>query len=80
MDIQTLTAFFMLCTIINGGIFALWGVFFIVAPELVYGIQTKWFPIPRETYNLVIYSFLGFFKIVYLVFNVVPFVALLIIG
>ncbi len=37
-------------------------------------------PIPRETFNVVIYSFLGFFKIVYLVFVVVPFVALLIVG
>ena len=80
MNIQTLTLFFMWCTIINGGIFVLWGIFFILAPELVYRIQTRWFPIPRETYNLVIYSFLGLFKILYLVFNVVPFVALLIIG
>jgi hypothetical protein len=35
---------------------------------------------PRETFNVVIYSFLGLFKIVFLVFNVVPWVALLIIG
>jgi hypothetical protein len=52
----------------------------IVAPGLVYRTQSKWFPLPRETFNVVIYSFLGLFKIVFLVFNVVPYVALLIVG
>ena len=39
----------------------------------------KWFPIPRETFNVAIYSLLGFYKIVILVFNLVPYVALLIV-
>lgn len=80
MDIQLLTKFFMWCTIINGALFSLWTIMCIFAPDLVYRTQNKWFPIPRETYNVVIYSFLGLFKIIYLIFNVVPFVALLIIG
>ncbi len=80
MDIQTLTRFFMWCTIINGGVFILWTVFCVFAPDLVYRTQRLWFPIPRETFDVVIYSFLGLFKIVFLVFNVVPYVALLIVG
>jgi hypothetical protein len=51
-----------------------------LAPDLVYRTQIKWFPIPRETFNVVFYSFLGLFKIVFLVFNVVPYVVLLIVG
>lgn len=80
MDIQTLTTFFMWCTIINGALLSLWITMFMFAPDLVYRTQSKWFPIPRETYNLVMYSFLGLFKIFFLVFNVVPYVALRIIG
>ena len=80
MDIQTLTTFFMWCTIINGSLLVLWFTMFIFAPDLVYRTQCKWFPIPRETFNVVMYSFLGLFKIVFLVFNVVPYVALLIVG
>jgi len=80
MDIQTLTKFFMWCTIINGGILILWTAFSVLAPDLVYRTQSKWFPIPRETFNVVFYAFLGLFKIFLLVFNVVPYVALLIIG
>ena len=80
MDIQTLTAFFLWCTIINGALLVLWTIICMFAPDLVYRTQNKWFPLPRETFNVVIYSFLGLFKIVFLVFNVVPYVALLIVG
>ena len=80
MDIQTLTTFFMWCTIINGAMFVLWATICMFAPDLVYRTQSKFFPIPRETFNVIIYSFLGLFKIFVLLFNVVPYVALLIIG
>lgn len=80
MGIETLTAFFMWCSIINGGILTLWTAFFLFAPDLVYRIQYRWFPIQRESYNVVMYSFLGLFKILFLMFNVVPFAALLIVG
>ena len=80
MDIQTLTQFFMWCTIINGALLLLWASVSMLAPDLVYRTQYKWFPIPRETFTVVFYSFLGLFKIVFLVFNLVPYVALLIVG
>ena len=80
MDIQTLTTFFMWCTIINGALLLFWTLMCMFGPDLVYRTQSKWFPFPRETFNVVIYSFLGLFKIVFLVFNVVPYVALLIVG
>jgi hypothetical protein len=80
MDIQTATDFFMWCTIINGTLVVFWVTMCVLASDLVYRMQRVFFPIPRETFNVVIYSFLGLFKIVYLVFNVVPFVALLIVG
>lgn len=80
MDIQALTTFFMWCTIINGGILTLWTLLCMFAPELVYRTQSIWFPIPRETFNVILYSFLGLFKIAFLVFSAVPYIALLIVG
>jgi hypothetical protein len=80
MDIQTLTNFFMWCTIINGGLLLLWTGISLLAPDLVYRTQNRWFPMPRETFTVVFYSFLGLFEIVFLVFNLVPYVALLIVG
>ena len=80
MDIQILTNFFKWCTLINGCIFFLWAVFLLLAPDFTYRVQNKVFPISRSIYDVVIYSFFGFFKVIYLVFNVVPYIALMIIG
>ena len=80
MNIETLTSFFMWCSIINLGLFTLWIVCFKCAPDWTYRMQRMWFPISRETYQTVVYAFLASFKIVVLVFNVVPWVALRIIG
>jgi len=80
MDIQMLTRFFMWCTILNGGLLILSFLFCAFAGDWVHRMHSIWFPMPRETFNVVIYSFIGLFKIVFLVFNVAPWVALLIIG
>lgn len=80
MDIPTLTTFFMWCTILNGGLFLFWSGFAILAPDLVYRIQSSLFPIPRESYDKILFAYLGLFKIIFLVFNAVPYVALLIMG
>ena len=80
MNIQSLTTFFMWCTIFNGALFVLWATMCIAAPNLVYRTQRIWFPIPRETFNVILYAFLGAFKIALLFFNLVPYLALLIIA
>jgi len=80
MDIQILTTFFMWCTIINGILLIVWSAMCILAPDLVYRTQNRWFPIPRESFDIIIYSFLGLFKIIFFVFNLVPYVTLLIIS
>ncbi|MES9964886.1 MAG: DUF6868 family protein [Candidatus Sedimenticola sp. 20ELBAFRAG] len=80
MDMDSLTALFMWCTIINGGLLLTWTLAVILAPDLVYRTQSLWFSISRERFDLVIYCFIGLFKILFLVFNLVPYLALLIIA
>ncbi len=80
MDIPTLTSFFMWCTIINGALLVFGTIMCMLVPDLVYRKHSKFFPIPRETFNVVIYSFLGLFKVFFVVFNVTPYVVLLIMG
>ena len=80
MSIQKLVAFFMWCTIINGGLLVFSIIIGISGLDLVYNVQGKLFQIPREALNVAYYSFLGLYKIIWLVFNAVPYVALLIIN
>lgn len=79
MNIQQITDFFMWCSIINGCLLILWTIFIMFTPDLVYRTQNRWFPIPRATFDTLIYGFLGLFKIFFLVFNLIPYLALLII-
>ncbi len=76
MDLQILTTFFMWCTIINGSIMIFWALLLVFTPDYIYHMQSKWFPVPRETFNIIMYAFLGLFKIVFIVFNLIPYIAL----
>ena len=80
MDIATVRAFFMWCTILNGGLLILSFLFCTFAGDWVYRMHSKWYPISRDAFNVVIYSFIGLFKIFVLMFNLVPYVALVIAG
>jgi hypothetical protein len=70
----------MWCTILNGGILLLWTGVWLLAPEWLYGVQRNWFPLSRDAYTVAMYGFIGFFKILFLTFNVVPFIALSIVA
>jgi hypothetical protein len=80
MDMQTLETFFMWCTIINGGLLVYSAIFLTFAPNWIYKVQSKWYPISREAFNVIIYSFLGLYKLFFITFNVVPYIALRIMG
>ncbi len=79
MSAETLTQFFMWCVVINGLLLMVWTFSCVVIPDTVYNLQSRWFPMSREHYNITMYSFLGLFKVIYIVFNVVPWIALLLV-
>ncbi len=80
MDIVTVRAFFLWCTVINGVLLVLSFLICAFAGDWVYRMHSRWFPISRESFNVAIYGFLGLFKMFVLGFNLVPYVALAIVG
>jgi hypothetical protein len=80
MDIESIRAFLMWCTILNVTLLVLSSLICLCAADWVYRIHGKWFSISRENFNVAIYSFLGLYKILVFVFNLIPYVALLIVG
>jgi len=61
-------------------IYALTAIMSIFARDFMYGLHKKWFEMSRETFNIVIYSYLGLFKILLILFLLVPYLALLVIN
>ncbi len=80
MVIEMLIRFFMWCTILNMGFMLVSFVMVTFMGDIAYRIHTKVFPMPRETFNVVIYSSIGLYKILVFVFNIVPWIALTIVG
>ena len=80
MDIGTLTRFFMWCTIINLGLLILTSVMCIFCADFSFRMNHRFFSISREAFNVAMVCFIGIFKIFVIVFNLVPYVVLLIIG
>ena len=80
MVIQMLTQLFMWCTGLNVVLCTLTGVLCMCASDWMYGIHRKLFSVSRETFNTAVYGFLGFYKVHIMVFNVIPYIVLLIVG
>jgi hypothetical protein len=78
MTTETLTTFFMWCTIINGGLMVLSFLLCMALKNVIATMHGKLFGIAPEAVKTAIYGYLGLFKILWLVLNVVPYVALLI--
>jgi len=67
------------CSLIN---VALVSISFLLLTSMrpwVYKIHSKWFPIPEPQFNAIAYSFLGAYKMLVFVFNIVPWVAVCIV-
>jgi len=77
MNVQTLTAFLMWCTIINFVLMCLAFLILAFARDWAYRMHCKWFPLPRPTFDVIAYGFLGLYKFMFFFFNVIPYVALL---
>lgn len=80
MDIISLRSFFKWCTIINGSLLILSILGSVLLPDMALEIHSKLFQIPREAVSEIIYTLLGMYKIFWLVLNLVPYIALIIIA
>jgi hypothetical protein len=80
MDIATVKAFFLWCTILNGAMLGLSSIMCIFFSDFSYRMNHRLFSISREAFNTLLCSFIALYKIFVLAFNLVPYIALAIIG
>jgi hypothetical protein len=68
------------CIVINWILLAWWLLFFILAHDWMYRIHGKWFNLSVEKFDAIHYSGMAIFKTAIFVFNLVPYLALRIVG
>lgn len=80
MTIDIIRNVLLLCSVINIGLFIVAALIFCFGRDFVYRIHGRWYKVPEESFNTVFYASMLFYKICILVFNIVPYLALRIVG
>lgn len=80
MDITTLKAFFLWCTIVNAALLLLSSLACIFFGDFSYRMNNKFFSISRQEFNVILVSFIALYKIFVMAFNLVPYIALVIVA
>ena len=80
MSMEAVSAFLGWCTIINVGIFIWWFLFVTLAHDFTYRCHRKLVNISVETFDAIHYGGMAVFKFGVLLFNLVPYLALKIVG
>ena len=78
MDTATMIQFFKCCSIINVSILIISSIVWSLFSDFTYNVNNKLFSLglSKEEHNQIIYKTIGYYKIVIIVFNVVPYFAL----
>ncbi|MGH1486130.1 MAG: DUF6868 family protein [Cellvibrionaceae bacterium] len=79
MEIDILIRFLGWCSIINIGVLLYWAVFLIFAPEWTYRYTARFLEVSRERFNEIHFNLIGVFKILVIIFNIIPYFSLKII-
>jgi len=80
MELELLRAFFGWYTVLALAVFGVSVLFCALAPDWVYRVQSRFFPLPRPAFDVAIYSFIGAMKLLVLFTGLLPYLALRIIG
>ena len=78
MDIYVLKEFFGWMTLVNLGFYTWTAVLCICCQGLVTRISGKIFGVGEETNKAILYGYVGAYKLLFIVFNLVPWIALVI--
>ena len=80
MTIEATRQFFLTCTLINMAMLMSWFGLFVVGHEWMRGLHGKWFKLSDESFDAIHYAGMAFYKLSIFLFNLVPYIALLLLN
>jgi ABC-type branched-subunit amino acid transport system permease subunit len=80
MTIEVTRTFLLWCTVIDYGVLVVWFLVFVFAHDWIQSVHGRWFRLSREQFDALHYAGMSVFKIGIILFNLVPFVVLSIVG
>ena len=79
MLLEEITTVLGWCTALNYSLLLLWFLLFVTARGWLYGIHSRWFTISDAHFDAIHYAGMALYKIAWVLFNLVPYVALRIV-
>jgi len=76
MDLEQIRTLLGWCTVLNTGLLLFWVVFFIFGQSFIHQVHGRMFAISATTMNTIHYCGMGFYKVLIVVFNLIPYIAL----
>ena len=64
------------CSVINMMILLVWFLAFVFARNLVFKMHTRWFRISEERFDEIHYTMMGYYKLAWFLFNLLPYLVL----
>jgi hypothetical protein len=80
MNIEIVRNFILWCIAINYGVILVWFIFFKFVHNWIYRFHGRWFRLTVEQFDSIHYAAMAIYKIGILLFNLVPYVALCMVG
>ena len=80
MSIAVVRDVLLWCTVLNYGVLLVWFLFFLLAHDWIYGLHRRWFHLSIDQFDTLHYAGMALYKIGILLFNLVPYIALHMVG
>jgi hypothetical protein len=80
MNVEFARSFLGWCTIINYTILIVWFIAFMAARDSLHRLHQRWFRLSNEQLDAVHYGGMAIYKLGIMLFNLVPYIALRIVG
>ena len=80
MTLEEIRAALGWCTLINWAMLLWWWLMLWLARDFVFRMHSKWFKLSKESFDAMHYAGMGLFKVAIVLFNLVPYLALRIVG
>ncbi len=68
------------CAVINIALLLWWFLFFVLGHDLMYRVHSRLFKMPVQTFDTFHYAGLAVYKVLIMVFNLAPYLAIRIVG
>jgi hypothetical protein len=80
VTIEEIRSFLGWCTVLDYGVLLVWALMFLFAHDWMRELHGRWFAIPEDRFDTLHYGLMGAYKLLLIVFNLAPWLALHIVA